>query len=504
MAFFDITVTAQSGRAAGNTGSSSFSEPGDFDGATIDSVAIIGSPNTVTSDGVTDDTIGVRFWIETTGGGADVYGSSGSDAASLCFASVGDSASSDIITDGASPSPGPTIAVGADWTRVGFAINYSANMKDDGETVSWSAFTIRVTYTPIPPPDLQQEHYRFATPITGAAHEAWTLVGSEDTSFEIVLDDDYALIVKLGNDGSASGFQGWQLEYNVDGGGWNAVIDSSSNVRLTASGDVDGALSGTERLTASARTFQASILEEFGGAALSSISNADSDVERYYAITFRSVDLSGGESIQFRVTTTESVTYDITPTATVPGGVHTVTVSGTITENLSPAGSLESQVLGSPELTIILTLDGTTWVPASGSPNFDDNRQAIIDGFDSDGIEKRGWNTEIRDALNVANVVRTSDTVVTITLDATDIGDYSIITDETITFTLEPSTHIDASASPFDTGVPPFTITAECSEVLPPDAIVTQQNLSGVVGDIDEPVVSPEGSDWLIFDPPPL
>ena len=29
-------------------------------------------------------------------------------------------------------------------------------------------------------------HYRFATPISGAAHEAWTLVGTEDNSYEVI------------------------------------------------------------------------------------------------------------------------------------------------------------------------------------------------------------------------------------------------------------------------------------------------------------------------------
>lgn len=145
MATWDITVPAGSGVGSGGTGSSAITEPGDFDGATIDDVSIVGTP-TITSDGTTDDTIGIRWNIETSTG-TDIWGGVGSDAASACSASIGDSASSANITDGSSPSPAPSTAVAADWDQIAYAANYIASMKNDGETVSWSAFTLRVTYT---------------------------------------------------------------------------------------------------------------------------------------------------------------------------------------------------------------------------------------------------------------------------------------------------------------------------------------------------------------------
>lgn len=149
MATWDITVSAGSTVGSGTDvllTTISGVVPGDFDGSTIDSVAVQGTP-TVTSDGTTDDTIEVRFFVTTTVP-ADVYGGDGSNAASMCFASVGDSASSANITDGSSTSPAPTTAVAADWDEVRYSIAYAANMKNDGETVSWSSFTVRVTYTP--------------------------------------------------------------------------------------------------------------------------------------------------------------------------------------------------------------------------------------------------------------------------------------------------------------------------------------------------------------------
>lgn len=66
--------------------------------------------------------------------------------------------------------------------------------------------------------------------------------------------------------------------------------------------------------------------------------------------------------------------------------------------------------------TIILTLAGDTWV-ASGA-TFDAQRQGIINGLTSDRSDPYGWTNIVRANQSVSGVVRTSDTVVTITLDA--------------------------------------------------------------------------------------
>jgi len=315
MATFDITSPLGVNEGQGDSGFAGVTPPGDFDGATITDVSVVGSP-TITTDGQTDDTIGVRFRIQSSAVVA-IWGDYGSDAVSLCSASLADEAGPDTITDGSAPSPAPSIAVAADWDNIAFEINYAANMMADAETISFSTFTIRVTYTPLP--NIQQESYRFCTPITGAAHEAYTLVGVVDTSFEITLDVDYCLIIKVGNDGGLSTSNPYQLEYNVDGGGWNDVNASSSNVRSAASGDTDNATSLVERLTTTSRSFLASGLDEVDGLRSFTI-DENEDAELYYALTFRSADLSGGESIDFRLTATDSVTLDITPNATVASG----------------------------------------------------------------------------------------------------------------------------------------------------------------------------------------
>jgi len=82
--------------------------------------------------------------------------------------------------------------------------------------------------------------------------------------------------------------------------------------------------------------------------------------------------------------------------------------------------------------TIIITLTGDTWV-ASGT-TFDAQRQNIIDGLDSAQSEGTGWNAEVRDKEVVGAVVRTSPSVVTITLTAQ--AAYDVTAQETITVTI--------------------------------------------------------------------
>lgn len=82
--------------------------------------------------------------------------------------------------------------------------------------------------------------------------------------------------------------------------------------------------------------------------------------------------------------------------------------------------------------TIILTLTEDTWV-ASGA-TFNGQRQNIIDGLDSDGSAPAGWDAVVKAGQSVAGVIRTSDTVVTITLDA--FPAYSIATPEIVTATV--------------------------------------------------------------------
>ena len=82
--------------------------------------------------------------------------------------------------------------------------------------------------------------------------------------------------------------------------------------------------------------------------------------------------------------------------------------------------------------TILLTLTSDTWVEAGAT--FNAQRQAIINGLLSDGIYFTGWNDAVLPNIPVEDVVRTSSTLVTITLSAR--AEYSITEAETITCTV--------------------------------------------------------------------
>jgi hypothetical protein len=94
---------------------------------------------------------------------------------------------------------------------------------------------------------------------------------------------------------------------------------------------------------------------------------------------------------------------------------------------------------------LVITLTNATWVAAGAT--FEAQRQNIIDGMDSAQSELTGWNNEVRDKEVVGAVVRTSDTVVTITLTASPA--YDITVSEAITVTV-PGTAYEND--PFDGG----------------------------------------------------
>ena len=134
------------------------------------------------------------------------------------------------------------------------------------------------------------------------------------------------------------------------------------------------------------------------------------------------------------------------------GGGSTVTLTGTVTT------ATESDIVAGGK-TIILTLTGDTWV-ASGA-TFNAIRQNIIDGIDSDLSESGGWDAQVKANQGVSGVVRTSDTVVTITLDAQ--ASYNITATETITATI-PASAVSLAAP--IVASPAFTVTPVSAAML--------------------------------------
>ncbi len=154
-------------------------------------------------------------------------------------------------------------------------------------------------------------------------------------------------------------------------------------------------------------------------------------------------------------TSTGAVAYSLT------GGTPWTTLTHILNPVLVPAAAVTGTVTTATEAdivaggkTIILTLTDDTWVAAGGT--FDGQRANIIAGLTSATSEALGWNNVVKALQGVAGVVRTSSTVVTITLDAQ--ATYCIASnDGPITVTI-PSTAVTAAGAIVAT--PTFTITA--------------------------------------------
>ena len=121
-------------------------------------------------------------------------------------------------------------------------------------------------------------------------------------------------------------------------------------------------------------------------------------------------------------------------------------ITGTITASVTEADIVDGGK------TIIITLTGDTWI-AAGAASFDLQRDEILQGLDSAQGEALGWNLQVRDTELVTAVVRTSDTVVTITLNASPL--YDITAQETITVTVPGTAVVGAGDI---TATPTFTV----------------------------------------------
>ncbi len=127
--------------------------------------------------------------------------------------------------------------------------------------------------------------------------------------------------------------------------------------------------------------------------------------------------------------------------------IKTADLTGTVTASVS-----ETDIVTGGK-TLIITLTNDTWVTAGAT--FDAQRQNIINGIDSAQAEGTGWDAVVKATEAVTAVVRTSATVVTVTLSA--FATYDITATETITVTI-PSTALTGGVAIVATQT--FTVSA--------------------------------------------
>lgn len=140
-----------------------------------------------------------------------------------------------------------------------------------------------------------------------------------------------------------------------------------------------------------------------------------------------------------------------------------INLGGATSSDLTTTISTEADIVTGGS-TITLTLTDDTFV-ASGA-TFDAERQGLIDNLVSAQSEANGWNAE-KVNLPVTDVVRTSDTVVTITLSA--LANYDITADETITSTIQASALVTSAIDVIS--APTFVISSSVAGFNPAWAI---------------------------------
>jgi hypothetical protein len=226
-------------------------------------------------------------------------------------------------------------------------------------------------------PSLIVTHISITAAITGT-------IGDGATEQEV--RDGGTIIITLTNDtwvasGSAFDNQRQNIIDNISAGGsqehgWNAQVRSNLDV------------------TSVART---------SGTVVTVTIDAD-DVNGY--------NISSNETITVTVPNAALVlgASDVTATPTI--AISFGSESAAITGTLGGSGGTPANIVAGGK-TIIITLTNTKWA-ASGA-TFNATRQAILNGIESNMSDANGWDSL---AFAVGDVVRTSDTVVTITLTA--------------------------------------------------------------------------------------
>ena len=203
------------------------------------------------------------------------------------------------------------------------------------------------------------------------------------------------------------------------------------------------------------------------------------------------VTITLGAEATYDVTASETITVTVPATAVAGTGAIVATPTFTVlprtaalTGTLSD-GATEDQIVAGGE-TLIITLTNDTWDATIGADN--SKTTALINGIDSAQSEAAGWDAVVKANLDYNDVVRTSDTVVTITLGAE--ATYFITATETMTVTV-PATALAGTDALVAT--PTFNVT------LPSSTVTTDYNFQGVTtanhGDGTNPIAIEHDSD---------
>jgi hypothetical protein len=209
---------------------------------------------------------------------------------------------------------------GGDEVEVEYCVQISSMDVANDDTIQLrvkglDAFTATPTVTVSGIPEFDQNSFQARNDDGNESAATWQ--ASSNVDWTQIVDQNFRVrfVVQETGDGAAAD-QTFQLEYNLNGGGWNDVNSASSVVRATASPNVaDGANTTQQVGSGTFVTPNAGFDEVNGQAGGTSLDFSGSDeVELEYCLQVRSADVSADDTIELRIKNLDS--YSQTPTIT--------------------------------------------------------------------------------------------------------------------------------------------------------------------------------------------
>jgi type II secretory pathway pseudopilin PulG len=168
-------------------------------------------------------------------------------------------------------------------------------------------------------PQYDQDSFRSRNDNGDETTSTWT--AAADTNWTQMVDKNFRVrFLVQETAGVAEPDKTFQLEYNLNGGGWNDVTAASSVVKATATANVMNGVDTTQQLGSGIFVTPNAGFDEsdgqVGGTSLD-FSGGD-EVEVEFSLQIVESDVSNGDTIELRVKGLDS--YSNTPTVTVTGG----------------------------------------------------------------------------------------------------------------------------------------------------------------------------------------
>lgn len=200
-----------------------------------------------------------------------------------------------------------------------------------------------------------------------------------NTNWTQVVDENFRVRFAVRDDGGgALNDVQLQLEYNLNGAGWNPVNAASLVVRSAASGNFAEGDSTTQQISTTGGTFITpnSGMDESNGLAgeandIDFVDGVNDEVEVEFCAQVRSADVANNDVVQLRVTAagTPLGNYTNTPSVTVSEAAAGALLEGSASGSATLAAALTTaiEMVGAAVASVVMVAALTTAIEMAGS-----------------------------------------------------------------------------------------------------------------------------------------